>query len=204
MSRDEQPPGERLRKTIELGDPRALRALAHPTRLALIGLVRREGPHTATQAARRLGETPQRCTFHFSQLAKYGLVEEAPGGRGRERPWRATAARTSWPSAPQSPELAAAASMVEHILAERYFHELMGWLARKPDEPAVWQEAAPFGDSLLHMTATELAELGTQIDELVERFQERSDSAGDRPADARPIWLLHLAFPTAEGERPAP
>lgn len=150
-----------------------------------------------------MGETPQRCTFHFTQLAKYGLVEEAPGGRGRERPWRATAARTSWPSAPEGPEMTAAASLVESILAERYFAELMGWLERKPDEPAPWQEAAQFGDSVLRLTAAELGELGGQIAELVERFEERIASGRERPPDARTVWLLHLAFPTSDSGDPA-
>jgi predicted transcriptional regulator len=200
MSRDDQPG----KKTLELSDPRALRALAHPTRLALIGLVRREGAHTATQAARRLGETPQRCTFHFTQLAKYGFVEPAPGGRGRERPWRATAARTSWPSAPQGPEMAAAASLVESSLAQRYFEELMAWLRRKPAESAAWQEAAQFGDSLLHLTSDELEDLGGQIAELLERFEERIASAGERPSEARTVLLLSLAFPTSGGDSAQP
>ena len=200
MPRDDQP----TRKTLALSDPRALRALAHPTRLALIGLVRREGALTATQAARRLGETPQRCTFHFTQLAKYGFVEEAPGGHGRERPWRATAARTSWPSAPEGPEMAAAASLVESVLAERYFEELMTWLECKPVESAAWQEAAQFGDSLLQVTAAELGDLGGQIAELVERFEERIAAKGKDRSEARAVLLLHLAFPMSGGDLAKP
>ncbi|HWJ42006.1 MAG TPA: helix-turn-helix domain-containing protein, partial [Solirubrobacterales bacterium] len=71
-------------RTVTLTDPRALRAMAHPTRLELIGLLRRGGPLTATRAARQIGESPASCSFHLRQLAKYGLVEEAGGGRGRE------------------------------------------------------------------------------------------------------------------------
>jgi hypothetical protein len=33
-----------------------------------------------------LGESPANCAFHLRTLAKYGFVEEAGGGRGRERP----------------------------------------------------------------------------------------------------------------------
>ncbi|RKE22812.1 helix-turn-helix domain-containing protein [Streptomyces sp. TLI_171] len=89
---------------IRLTDPRALRAYAHPTRMALVGLLRREGPLTATRAAELLGtESVASCSFHLRQLAKYGLVEEAGGGHGREKPWRATAAFTSWDSSPPTP-----------------------------------------------------------------------------------------------------
>ncbi|HVI18641.1 MAG TPA: helix-turn-helix domain-containing protein, partial [Gaiellales bacterium] len=63
-------------RTLRLTDPRALRALAHPTRLRLVGLLRREGPLTATQAGALIDEVPASASFHLRQLAKYGLVEE--------------------------------------------------------------------------------------------------------------------------------
>jgi len=68
-----------------LTDPKALRALAHPIRLALIGLLRTQGPLTATRAAELLGESSASTSFHLRQLSKYGLAEEAGGGQGRER-----------------------------------------------------------------------------------------------------------------------
>src|SRR3954469_7700971 len=51
-------------RTVELTDPRALRALAHPARLELMGLLRRGGPLTATQAGERMGESAACCSFH--------------------------------------------------------------------------------------------------------------------------------------------
>src|SRR5919197_817830 len=83
---------ERPLPSLELRDPRALRAVAHPLRLQLIGLLRTEGPLTASQAGKLLGESAQSCWFHLRQLEKYGIVEEAGGGRGRERPWLAAQA----------------------------------------------------------------------------------------------------------------
>src|SRR3954451_18129241 len=107
-------------RTIELTDPRAMRAYAHPVRMALIGLLRRNGPMTATQAAARLGESSGTCSFHFRQLAKYGFCEEAGGGRGREKPWRATALATSWTSAPDDPERADAEHQLNLVVLQRY------------------------------------------------------------------------------------
>lgn len=72
----------------ELRDPRAMRALAHPVRLALMDALSLDGELTATQAPRIVGESPANCFFHFRQLAKYAFVEEAGGGAGRQRPWR--------------------------------------------------------------------------------------------------------------------
>ena len=118
----------------KLTHPRALRALAHPIRLALVGMLRREGPLTATRAAALLGESSASASFHLRQLAKYGLVEEAGGGRGRERPWRATAMFTQWPDVAEGAEQQAATALLSSVIAERYFEDLMRWLSAKPEE----------------------------------------------------------------------
>jgi predicted ArsR family transcriptional regulator len=192
MSRDDS------LRSIELTDPRALRAMAHPVRLALVGLLRREGPLTATRAGDLLGESPTTCSFHLRQLAKYGLVEEAGGGRGRERPWKATAFFTNWPNVARSSELAAAAELLSAVVADRYFESVMEWLEQKSSEPAEWQEAALFGDTVLFLTAEELGELGREVQELGERYVARISKRELRPPTARPVTFLHLAFPTPE------
>jgi predicted ArsR family transcriptional regulator len=182
-------------RTIELTDPRALRAVAHPLRLRLVGLLRREGPLTATQAGEQLGESPASCSFHLRQLAKYGLVEEAGGGRGRERPWRATALFTSWPNVARDPEQAAASELLSQVVAERYFEQLMQWLQQRAEDSAEWQEAATFGDRMLYLTSDELTQLGRDIEALLERYHERTASPETRPEDARLITFIRLAFP---------
>src|SRR5215469_16976993 len=111
-------PDQESPRSVRLTDPRALRAYAHPTRLALVALLRRDGPQTATQAAKALGESVPSCSFHLRQMAKYGLVEQAPGGRGREKPWRATAMFTDWDSAgPHDPVAATATQAMQLALA---------------------------------------------------------------------------------------
>ncbi|MGW1926347.1 winged helix-turn-helix domain-containing protein, partial [Streptomyces massasporeus] len=102
---DPQPEGEQPR-SIRLTDPRALRAYAHPLRMSLVGLLRSSGPFTATRAAELTGESVASCSYHLRILAKYGLVEEAPGGRGRENPWQATARSTERPENSEDPSIA--------------------------------------------------------------------------------------------------
>jgi hypothetical protein len=183
-------------RTIKrLTDPRALRALAHPIRLSLVGLLRREGPLTATRAGELLGESSASCSFHLRQLAKYGLVEEAGGGTGRERPWRATTQFTAWPDVAENPELAAATDQLAAVIADRYFEYLMRWLEVRHREPALWQEAASFGDTLLYVTADELAELGRQERALVDKYLDRQARPELRPPGSRLVTYLHLSFP---------
>jgi DNA-binding transcriptional ArsR family regulator len=185
------------RPVTRLTDPRALRALAHPLRISLVGLLRRAGPQTATQAAEQLGESSGSCSFHLRQLARYGLVEEAGGGRGRERPWRATTQFTNWPVVNDEPDQQAAACLLNSVIAERYFERLMRWLERKPDEPAQWQHAAHFGDLMLYLTADELRELAEKERALLEPYLDRLTQPELRPPDARVVTYLQLAFPGA-------
>jgi predicted ArsR family transcriptional regulator len=142
------------RTVTRLTDAKALRAYAHPVRMALVGLLRTEGPLTATRAAELLGESSGTCSFHLRQLARYGLVEEAGGGTGREKPWRATTTSTAWDATGGgTPETAAAAGLLNTVIAEQYFEQLMRWLEASPDQPAEWQQAVQFGDRILYVTA---------------------------------------------------
>jgi DNA-binding transcriptional ArsR family regulator len=182
-------------KAIRLTDPRALRAYAHPVRLALIGALRRQGPLTATRAGELLGESPASCSFHLRQLAKYGLVEEVGSHRGRERPWRATALYTMLPKVTNTPQQSDASRLLYRVLAERYFAQVLRWLMRRPDEPKAWQKAAHFGDEMLYLTAEELAELRRQIDALLGSYRRRTTQPARRPSGTRLVTLLRLAFP---------
>ena len=189
--------GEARGQTVtRLTDPRALRAYAHPVRMSLMGLLRTEGPLTATRAAELLGESSGTCSFHLRQLAKYGLVEEAGGGTGREKPWRATTTTTDWDATGDgTPETAAATSMLSAVIAEQYFEQLMRWLEASPGEPAEWRRAAMLGDRILYVTPAELEELRGRMREMLDEYFERDLRPELRPAGARLVTWLNIAFP---------
>ncbi|MGH3236526.1 MAG: helix-turn-helix domain-containing protein [Streptosporangiaceae bacterium] len=196
MSGEEEEAAAKGRTVTRLTDPRALRAYAHPVRMALVGLLRTEGPLTATRAAGLLGESSGTCSFHLRQLARYGLVEEAGGGTGREKPWRATTTSTAWDATGGgTPETAAATGLLNTVIAERYFEQLMRWLEASPEQPAEWQQAALFGDRILYVTAEELEELSRRVRELVDEYFERQVKPDLRPPGSRLVTWLHLAFP---------
>jgi hypothetical protein len=182
-------------RTIELTDPRAMRAYAHPVRLALIGLLRRHGPMTATQAAARLGESSGTCSFHLRQLAKYGFCEEAGGGSGREKPWRATAMATSWRSTPEDPERADAEHHLNLVVLQRYFDQITRWLADRHDDPPEWRQAFGFGDLVLSLTADELEALRRDVEALVRPYLPRLTGDAEAPPGARRVNFVHFEFP---------
>jgi DNA-binding transcriptional ArsR family regulator len=186
---------------IELTDPRAIRAYAHPVRLRLLGLLRRHGPLTATQAAARLGESSGTTSFHLRQLAKYGFCEEAGGGKGREKPWRATALFTSWEPALDDPQRTEAERALNTVVLQLYVDQITRWLADRPDDPPEWQRAAGFGDIAVPMTPGELEKLRRDVEALVRPYVPRITGEAESPAGARQVKLVHFEFPDPD-ERP--
>jgi hypothetical protein len=102
---------------------------------------------------------------------------------------------TAWPDVSEDPEMAAASDLFREVLADRYFEYLHRWLASRYREPPEWQEAAAFGDTMLYVTAGELAELVEQERALVDRYLDRQQHPELRPPGARRVTYLHLAFP---------
>lgn len=166
---------------LELTDPRAMRALAHPTRLALLEHLHLEGPATATQCGDALGESPSACSYHLRALARWGLVEEAPGGRGRERPWR-LAARSIDFSSVGSAEQQAAASLLGGEMLRRNEQTTRTYLEREYELDEAWRDAATFSSGVLQLTVAELRELTTRFTGLMREYDGRR-TAGSRRVD---------------------
>jgi hypothetical protein len=85
--------------------------------------------------------------------------------------------------------------MLNTLMAEEYFEQLMRWLEARPGEPAEWQEASLLGDRILYVTAEELSELSRKVGDLVDEYFERQVRPELRPPGSRLVTWLHLAFP---------
>jgi len=74
-------------------DPRVLRAIAHPVRNRILEELSATGPARAADLAADLGIPANQASFHLRQLAKYGVVEEAPEAARdrRDRVWKVVA-----------------------------------------------------------------------------------------------------------------
>jgi DNA-binding transcriptional ArsR family regulator len=178
---------------IELTDPVALRAYAHPVRLSLVGLLRREGAMTATQAAAAIGESVPTCSFHLRQLGKYGLVERVEGADAREKPWRATALATRWGSA-TDPEVQAAEDHLDAVIMGRYYKRAVKWLAQRDQLPPEWRPVTGPGDALLFLTAEELGELQQAQEDLVAKYRPRQVDPSLRPPGARAVLIAQYVI----------
>lgn len=189
----------------EITSPKELRALSHPVRLALLEVLAVEGPLTATKASELIGESPTTCSFHFRQLAKYGFVEEAGGGTGRNRPWRRVHLGMRFNEAGQDTETAIAADALAGLFYSRIFDRFENWNRTRRSYPAEWQEVCGVTESALYVTAEELREWSAELNALFCRYLERVADPAMRPAGARLVEVFAATYPvrfgrSAEGE----
>jgi DNA-binding transcriptional ArsR family regulator len=185
-------------KPRTITDPRMLRALSHPVRLALLDALR-DGPLTATQAGATIGETPTTCSFHLRQLANYGFVEEAGGGVGRARPWRLLIESWDAPARPGDPEFMNASRVLDHVLLGRQVDRMRRFIDTVSEYPESWQRASTGNTTKLHMTADELTELAAAyrsvMEGFIERFRDRAQHPERRPEGSLPVETFFAAYP---------
>ena len=174
-----------------LTDPTAMRALAHPARLAILTRLQ-EGPGTATEVAEVVGVTPSAASYHLRMLAKYGFVEDAPArGDGRERLWRhGGSGLTVSPEADDLPEVRSAKELLIKIVRDQAADEMTRALDNHDREPQEWRDASIFHRTVLLVDAEELKRLSEQIDELFAPYlvsaRDRSQaSTGARISEAQ-------------------
>jgi DNA-binding transcriptional ArsR family regulator len=179
----------------QLTDAREIRALAHPLRMALLEALGREGPLTATEAGELLGESPANMSFHLRTLAKYGFVEEAPGGTGRQRPWRRVPVpHISLDDSDEGATAIAAQTLSRHFAA-RAFERRAEWEATQKSFPLEWRDSSFVFDSLLYLTAEELDAVGRKLLAILDRYAERGPDRSQRPAGAYPVAIVAHGHP---------
>lgn len=195
-NKDEEPAGASSGSGLRsISDARTLRALAHPVRVALIEALVLGGPMTATQVGERIGESPTTCSFHLRQLAKYGFVEEAGGGKGRARPWRMTSIGFSI-ATQDDPEAQLAGIALTRMVRDRQFDRYRTWLDAKAGYPASWRAAAFDSQYLFYLTPEELRKLNEELSAgLYERMRERIADPSKRPAGSLPVEMLMFSYP---------
>jgi predicted transcriptional regulator len=191
-------------ETRRVTDPRELRALTHPVRLALLEVLAVEGSLTATKAAELIGESPTTCSFHFRQLAKYGFVEEAGGGTGRNRPWKRVHIGMSFPETGDDPEVAIAAESLTELFIDRALDRFEHWRRVRRSYPAEWQEASEVSELGMYVTPAELRELASEVLAILVRYNERLVDPSLRPPEARLVEVLAVAYPVEFGRPGSP
>lgn len=157
---------------MQISDPKAIRALAHPLRLDLLEVLTAVGPATAAQCGRVLGVSQASCSFHLRQLAKYGFVEDAgPGHDRRERRWRASQARLRLPGGD------AVTRDLARVVVEREMQVILDDVQREQRDPA-WRDKGGLVTGVAVMSPEEAAEIKEQWLAMLEPYFARAVGSG--------------------------
>lgn len=181
-----------------LTDAKAMRALAHPVRMALIEQFGYHETLTATEASELLGESPANCAFHLRTLAKYGFVREAGGGKGRQRPWELVNRSVTITAHQQDPQAAMAADELARVWLERWIERARRTFGSSADVPG-WEGASGWTNRHVFLTAKETARLRDEMRMLLYRYEDRLTNPALRPDGAAPVeWSIFAAPLTSE------
>ncbi|MET9704715.1 ArsR/SmtB family transcription factor [Streptomyces griseus] len=185
-------------------DAKGLRAMAHPVRVQVVGLLRKHGPSTATRLAERLGVNSGTASYHLRQLGAAGFVEEdTERGNGRERWWRSVH-RSTWFNDPELAEREPEAALAyQQSVASIYALRTRQTLNELRTMPRVWRERFDLSDWVLRLTPEETAALYQELGDVIGRYRrDTPENAATAPAGAERVGLITHILP--ELNTPAP
>ena len=184
-----------MERTTHLLTPASLKALAHPVRVELLGLLRAHGPATASGLAERLGESSGTTSYHLRQLAAAGFVADVPErGNGRERWWRAAqdSTRLETDQMDDDPQTRAAEDVYLQAVTRASDAKRDEWLAARRELPRSWRGIGTVNDYQLSLGPAELQRLNDEVEALIESYR-RDPKRGDRQ-----VVVQYNAFPRRE------
>lgn len=186
--------------------PEALKAFAHPLRMAIYDYLTLHGSATATQVGRHLGESSGQTSYHLRQLARHGIVEDDPAHPGgRERWWRPVSVRFEAEDLVDGGTQALGV-LVEQMLADR-IRVLSQW-GQGVDPDPEWRGAAEVGRATEHLTAPETRALIDEVEALIRehvgRAKERRAAEGDAGRRLVRVFIDVLPLRDEEPDRPTP
>jgi len=179
--------------TRHLQNPRDIRALAHPARMAIIDALASGDESTATECAALTGLSPSATAYHLKFLERHGFAERAdPRSDGRERPWRATRrTRVDLDSSTPAGAAATAAVALAYIDQSRALGE--EFMAGAHAEPKEWQDVASLANADVWLTVEETRAVTAALDAVLEPYRARA--LADRPEGSRRVRVMSLAVP---------
>ena len=185
---------------IVLSDPRAIRALAHPARLAIIEALFLGDELTATECASLTGLSPSATSYHLKALERWGIVEAGrPRIDGRDRPWKAKGQSIEISSqVPMSTVLAEVAALGAFLDRNRVL--TAEFLEHQADEPPEWRDAVELANSDYWLTSGELAEISAALRRVLEPYKQRR--RGSRPDGSRRVRIARLIVPRTDSPAP--
>jgi DNA-binding transcriptional ArsR family regulator len=187
-------PGSEETQTVH--DPRVLRAISHPVRNRILDELGAAGPMRAADIAQVLRIPANQASFHLRQLAKYGLVVEAPeeARDGRDRVWKAvheSGLHVHTSELAASPGGKAAVTVFRREWSSAA-HDAVTRAETAERDP---ETLVMSSDSALRLTRDDAQRFSDELADLVNSWRRRGHQAGP---DARTYQLLQILQPARE------
>ncbi len=194
LHNQDEPAAVQARRVIN--DIEAVRAMAHPHRVAILCYLLSGTDRTATECATEVGGTASACSYHLRELERFGLVERAElVGDGRARPWRAAAVGFSIRSGvlEESPAGKAADLALSQAALVDNQRLIKRFLDHSDTIDKAWRAASTFDTFELKVSPQELTELTEKVAELLRPYRAPTRSSAPKDADA--VHVVYQAFP---------
>ena len=182
--------------------PQQLRALTHPVRLRMLGILRTEGRTTATALAQRLGLNTGATSYHLRQLAQHGfIVDDEERGNGRERWWQAAHAstRTDFEELTEPEDQEALDAYLQSVVVV-YTQMLQQMIEERATLPDEWRNASTLSDWRFRLNPEQALRLIDTVTDLIEEFEDLPPD----DADGVPYTVMFSAFPRPGGQSGGP
>lgn len=189
-------------RLLDVTDPTALRALAHPVRVRLLGLVREHRPVTAARLAVLVDESTASVSYHLSVLERHGFIERdpAPGQTRRHKPWRTTFDSMRITGGHGGTAGTAPAGTAEGVVLSTLLGQTRAqqdaYLSGDAALTAGWQEVGAFQMTRLVLTAAEVDRMAEEVQAVLDRY--RGHDGPEVPPDRSRVSVSFVAVPVGD------
>lgn len=178
-------------------DAMALRALAHPQRLRMLGMLRIDGPATATRLAERMGLNSGATSYHLRQLARHGFIEEdETRGNARDRWWRAAHESTVFLEGDTDDDMLDAGIGFAQAALNGQLALMQRAVERHAELAPEWRKASTLSDFNIPLTAGQAEALVEKLHALLWEVMQTAPKPGEaRAPDTEVMTFILHAFP---------
>lgn len=186
-------------------DATAMKAFAHPLRMAMYDYLNDHGSATATMLAKHTGESTGQTSYHLRQLERHGFVtDDKTRGTGRERWWKAVGfSMHGVELAKDTSTRPAVDAMLRNQDAQRSA-AITNWYQRSEQESEDWVEASINSRHSLLLTQDEVVDLKERTMDVLHQYaelsQERIEGGREVDDEKRRIRVYLDVFPLPEDE----
>ncbi len=178
--------------------PRRLKGLLHPIRARLLHLLESDGPATASQLGRRIGESSGVTSYHLRLLAEHGFIEDdEERSNGRDRVWKARYRGSAFtfrsPDDPPTRESVETGAQYIRMIVDDYYRRMvvfLNGLSGHHDE----LESMPwtFSDTKVELTLDEGRAMAAEVMQVVEKHRRAADARPRSEDSMRGVFMFQL------------